>query len=179
MTRQTSLKTNSLDTRGIIIGGGIAGIIAGVVMAVAAMAFAGMMGLGFLAPLRMIAAALYGVDALIGGAEVLIAGLIIHMIVSAGFGIVFAALLSPRASGGAAFGWGLLYSVVVLGIMTAGVLPWSNPTMAVRVPLMAGAWFFEHLVYGAVLAITPGWVRSFSVQRPLAEVTPYPERRAA
>jgi hypothetical protein len=179
MANRTDVNRSSRDVRGIIVGGGLAGIIAGIAMAIFAMGYAGMMGMGFLAPLRLIAATLYGVEALIGGAGVLMVGLIIHILVSAMFGIIFAALLSSRASGRAAFASGLVYGVVVWAVMRWGVVSWADPTMAVRLPMMAAAFFIEHLVFGGVLAITPGLVRRWSRIRPLAEVRPYPERRVA
>ncbi len=179
MANRADVSRTTRDARGIIVGGGIAGIIAGIVMAMFAMGYAGMMGMGWLTPLRLIAATLYGVDALIGGSGVLLIGLIIHMMASAAFGIIFAALLPARASAGAAFGGGLLWGFFVWVIMTFAVISWLNPTMAARVSLISGAWFFEHLVFGAVLAITPGQVRSLSAEHSPAVVRAYPERRVA
>jgi len=44
------------------------------------------------------------------------------------------------------------------------VVPVSDPTMNVRIPMMAGAFFFEHLLYGIVLGITPAPIRQFGTQ---------------
>ena len=167
--------TNETRNRGSVWNGGIvAGIIAGVVMAMFSMGYAGMMGMGFLTPLRLLAGPLYGVDALIGGAGVLLVGLMVHMMVSAMYGVIFAALVGRRTSGGAAAGWGLLYGAVVWAVMRYGVVPITDSTMNDRIPVMAGAFFFEHLLFGIVLGITPALVRRFSTQ-----TTPAPVTRAA
>ena len=155
---------------GILVGGAISGIIAGIVMAMFSMGYPGMTGMGFLAPLRLIAATLYGVDALIGGSDVLMAGLIIHMMVSAVFGIIFAALLPRTAGGGTAFGLGIIYGIIIWGVMGYLVVPIVNPTMSVRIPVMAGAFWFEHVVFGMFLATTPSLVRSLS-RRPPSKTT--------
>lgn len=166
----------SKNVYGVISGGIIAGIIAGLVMAAFSMMYAAMVGVGFFTPLRLIAAALAGVTALIDGGGILTLGVAIHMMASAVFGIIFAALLPRRTSGGAAFGLGLVYGVVVWAVMTFIGLPAVNPVMGARVALMRGSWFFEHLLFGAVLAITPALVRRFSH---VPEVTSMPQRRMA
>ena len=74
------------DMRGVIIGGGIAGILAGIVMAMAAMFYAAANGSGFWLPVRSIAATWYGANALVGGAGVLIVGLVTHLGTSAKVG---------------------------------------------------------------------------------------------
>jgi hypothetical protein len=172
----TQIRTgNYRDARGIVLGGGLAGIIAGIVMAIFAMAYAGMTGMGFWTPLRLIAGALFGADALTGGGGVLLAGAIIHMMASAAFGIIFAALVPRTTGGGGALALGIIYAIAVWVVMTYLVVPIVNPTMSVRIPVMAGAFWFEHVIFGAVLGITPGLVRSLS-KRPPDVIE---ERRAA
>ena len=117
------------DVRGVIIGGGIAGILAGVVMAMAAMFYAAANGSGFFLPVRSIAATWYGANALLGGAGVLIAGLATHLGTSAFGGVVFAALPSSRKSATVALLSGLVWGVVVWAILSIAVMPWLNPTM--------------------------------------------------
>ena len=147
------------DLRGVIIGGGIAGILAGVVMAMAAMFYAAANGSGFLLPVRSIAATWYGANALFGGAGVLVAGLATHLGTSGFGGVVFAALPSSRKSATVALLSGLVWGVVVWAILSIAVMPWLNPTMYAgtvgREPVW---WFVLHLIYGGMLAITPGLV---------------------
>ena len=159
------------DVRGVIIGGGIAGILAGTVMAMAAMFYAAANGSGFFLPLRSIAATWYGANALLGGAGVLIAGLVTHLGTSVFGGVFFAALPSSRKSARVALISGLVWGVVVWSILSIAVMPWLNPTMysetVGREPVW---WFVLHLIYGGMLVFTPGLVRRFSAGWPAAAV---------
>jgi hypothetical protein len=157
------------DVRGVIIGGGVAGILAGSVMAMAAMFYAAANGSGFFSPVRSIAATWYGPNALVGGAGVLIAGLVTHLGTSAFGGVVFAALPSSRKSAITALLSGLVWGVVVWAILSFAVMPWLNPTMyAGTVGREPGWWFVFHLFYGGMLVVTPGLVRRVSARWPAA-----------
>ena len=161
---------------GVVGGGIVAGIIGGIVMAAFSMVHAAMVGVGFWTPLRLIAATTSGVDALIGGGGILIWGLMIHMMVSAMYGVILAALLPRRAGTAAGFGIGLAYGVAVWAVMTFIGLPLVNSTMQARIALMPGWWFFEHLLFGSVTgALIPVLVGRAQA----AEVKTYPERRIA
>ena len=159
------------DVRGVIIGGGIAGILAGIVMAMAAMFYAAANGSGFFLPVRSIAATWYGVNALVGGAGVLIVGLVTHLGTAAFGGVVFAALPSSRKSATVALLSGLVWGVVVWAILSFAVMHWLNPTMYAgtvgREPVW---WFVLHLIYGGMLVVTPGLVRRVSARLPVAQV---------
>lgn len=168
------------DLRGVIIGGGIAGILAGIVMAMAAMFSAAAHGSGFLFSVRNIAATWYGASALLGGAGVLIVGLVTHLGTSAVAGVAFAALPSSRKSATMALLSGLLWGVLVWAVLTFAVMPWLNPTMyAGTVGKDPGWWFAVHLFYGGMLVLTPGLVHRVSARSPAAEVKPYRESRHA
>lgn len=163
-----------LSMRGVIIGGGLAGILAGLVMALAAMSYAAANGSGFLLPVRSIAAAWYGRNALVGGAAVLLVGLVTHLGTSAFGGVVFAALPSSRKSATAELLGGLIWGVVFWAILSFVVMPWLNPTMyAGTVEREPGWWFVLHLIYGVMLVVTLRFVRRVSVRRPAAEVMGY------
>jgi hypothetical protein len=161
----------SFDLRGVIVGGAIAGILAGIVMAMAAMFYAAANGSRFWLPVRSIAATWYGANALAGGAGILIVGLVTHLGTSAFGGVVFAALPSSRKSATAALLSGLVWGVVVWAIMSFAVMPWLNPTMyAGTVGREPGWWFVFHLIYGGTLVVTPGLVRRSSARWPAAQV---------
>jgi hypothetical protein len=136
-----------------------AGIVGGILMAMFMMMYAAMALGSMWAPLRMLGATFYGPEALVGGAGVMLWGLMVHMMASAGLGALFAALIGARASGGAALGWGVAYGLAVLVGMTFLVLPWANPTMFARVQLIVGAWIIGHIVFGMGVALAPALMR--------------------
>jgi hypothetical protein len=153
-------KVNSFSNVVIIEGGAIGGVLAGIAMALIAMVTASMMGAGFLAPMKLIAATFYGAPALEGGARVIMAGLGMHVVTSAIFGITFAfitrlALFTPGGllAGSTAFG------VAIWALMTYFVLPAIDPVM--RNHLAAAPWFIEHVVFGMALGLTPFFERHF------------------
>ncbi len=78
---------------GRILGGAWSGAIAGLVMLGAAMVSGWALGEHPLTPLRAVACALYGVDGLVCGQAGILAGLGVHLAVSAAWGILFAAIL--------------------------------------------------------------------------------------
>jgi hypothetical protein len=139
--------------------GAAAGIVGGVVMAAFEMVYAYLEGGNAVAPLQAIAGTFYGPAALIGGGAVVVWGTLLHLAVASALGVAFAWIVGPYPRGGAAFGWGLAYGFAAMIAMTYFVLPWANPTMFERVPLMMGAWVAGHLIYGVCLAAVPGYIR--------------------
>lgn len=165
------------DGRGILLGGGLAGLGAGVVMLIACVAHAASSGLGAGLPIRLVAAQWYGLTALVAGADAIVVGLLTHLAVSALWGMILAALLRDRPGAAAAVGYGLGFGIGVWAVMTYLVLP-LNPTMRDRVVgLTPGWWFVAHLVFGGTLALTPRLYRAVA-SRPAAVQAP-PVRRAA
>jgi len=140
-------------------GGPVTGVIAGVIMAFVAMLTTAAQGLGFWLVPKMIAATFLGVDALVGGAGAIILGVIIHLIVSALFGLLFAFLTPRIISASSDFGLGIIYGVIIWAVMTFIILPIGNEVMRDRVALMPFAWFVQHLVFGGSLALTPYFER--------------------
>jgi uncharacterized membrane protein YagU involved in acid resistance len=145
-----------------VLGGLVAGVIAGIAMGMVSMLHAEATGEGFFLPLKLIAAAVYGVDALIGDAGVIVAGMAIHMMNSMIFGLIFSLLVGRRTSGIAALVWGLIYGAAIWALMTFIALPMADPTMRERVPLMPFSWFISHLVFGGMLFLTPLLSRAFT-----------------
>ncbi len=166
------MDSSRFEARGMVLGGGIAGILAGIVMAMAAMFYAAANGSGFWLPVRSIAATWYGANALVGGAGVLIVGMLTHLSTSAFWGMIFAAIPPGRKSATAALLSGLVWGVAIWAIMSFAVMSWLNPTMyAGTVKMEPGWWFFLHLIYGGTLVITPGLMRNVSARWHAAEVT--------
>jgi uncharacterized membrane protein YagU involved in acid resistance len=134
--------------------GALAGLIAGIVMIVISMIVAAGTGAGATMPLRLIAAALFGVDALVGGMGILLVGLIMHLAFSAVAGVVFAGIVGNVRTG-VAFGAGIVYGIIIWAVNTLGILPATDPTMSARSALMPGWWFVFHLIYGGMLFLVP------------------------
>lgn len=145
-----------------VAGGVVAGLIAGMAMEIVAMVHAWAIGAGFWLPAYMIAALWYGEPALIGGADVIIVGMLTHFATAAAFGLLFGLIVGRDFSTGAALVAGLVYGVAIWAVMTYVTLPLFNSVMYERAPsMMPGMWFILHLVYGAFLAFTPPLARAF------------------
>lgn len=146
----------------LLVLGAIAGMVAGVMMAMYAMiASTTFLGQGFFTPLYGIASPLLGPAAMMqsmkqgiyftGGPAAL--GLIIHMLWSALFGMVFALLAAfLRLRGMMALMGGLLYGLVVLMLMSFVVLPIVG---AATMPTTIGwpSFVIEHLIFGMILGL--------------------------
>lgn len=144
---------------GAIIAGGVsAGIIGGLAMAMFEMVYALMTMGNLLMPLRLMGATFYGPQALVGGIGVLMWGMVVHTMTSAVLGVIFAWIIGPNVSSAAAAGWGIGYGLVVMFVMMYLVLPWANPTMASRVPMMMGAQAIGHVLYGMCLGLAPAFI---------------------
>ena len=133
----------------------VAGVIAGVLMALTAMIRVATLGLGFWLPMKLVAAIAFGVSALIGGAWVILVGVLIHLAVAGGGGMLFGAAVGDRVSAGLAFAGGLAYGVLIWAFNTWIILPWANPVILEREMVAPAWWFVYHLVYGATLVLVP------------------------
>ncbi len=137
------------------IGTGIAGgIIAGIVMAMVAMVWMALAGEGFFKPLSVIASILMGKSAISGSFALVpdLLGAVIHMVLSAVFGLVFAfvAAHAPWSSEqiiGTATVYGLVLWIVNVVIIDANFIP-AGLSLA-PTPLL----IVVHLVYGIVLGL--------------------------
>lgn len=138
-----------------VLTGSLAGFAAGQAMLLFALLAHWAMGSGFWTPLLEISGAIHDEMGLVMGPPAAVAGFIIHSVVSAAWGIVFAALLPRRASPWAALWVGAIFGLGVWAVMAHGVLPWWNHAMSDRVALLPEWFLYEHLVYGLSLSITP------------------------
>jgi hypothetical protein len=164
--------------RGVILGGGLAGIIGAILMGIAMCIYAAISGAGWRAPLQMIAATFYGPMAFVGAAGVTAIGVLTHLAIGALLGMVFAALTLGIASAMKSFWLGIVYSIAVWAFMTYVILAVFDATMASRVAMMPVFWFFVHWVYGAFTGwLTPGLRRALGF--PGAEAAPTVVERAA
>lgn len=132
----------------------IGGVIAGVAMVTAAMVWMALVGQGFFKPLDVIASILMGKAAINPGFQVVpeLVGIMIHLALSALFGLFFAFAVSRASwpSGaiiGAALAYGLLLWIVNVVIIDANFIP-AGLSLA-PTPLM----IVVHLVFGLVLGL--------------------------
>jgi hypothetical protein len=160
VTADRPAEHRGVDTKENLLAGILAGITGAILMALWSMGYSAAQGLGFFLPMRLIAATLFGVEALVGDAGVLLVGMMIHLATAGVWGALFALLL-PRHAGYAVslfagLVWGLL---IVLIAMTFLILPWVDPIMRERVALTTFSWIVTHLIYGVVLGLLVPFLR--------------------
>jgi hypothetical protein len=138
----------------------IAGLAASMVMGMLEMLFEAVSGTGFWSPVVFIAATILR-DLQSATTPVpfmplpVILGLMGHMMNSVIFGIVFAAVVARRVRGvGALVGAGIVYSLVVLGVMWFAVVPLVDPVMLKLDGLLFA---IAHMMWGAALGLVLGW----------------------
>lgn len=144
-TKRPSAALTSFALRGAL--GGIAG---GVVFGALNMWFAHSMGMPADMPLMMIATIVQGEAALAAGTASSVLGLVVHMILSASFGVVLALLIrrlrtdALRALAGLVFGLGLyLVNFLVISPIAFGVFQDANQPLELT----------THLVFGSVAVL--------------------------
>ncbi len=147
-----------------LIFGAIAGMIGGVLMAMFTMiATATYLHMGFFTPMYAIAAPLIGRQALMAsmthgvfyfalGPAVL--GLVVHMMWSALWGIIFGLIARGlHLSGAAAIISGLIYGVIVMLIMAYIIVP--NVGAPNLLQMVGWSFVISHLLYGLPLGLWP------------------------
>jgi len=138
------------------IGAGVAaGLIGAFLMAAWSMSYAAAQGLGFWAPMKLVAGTWFGIETLIGGGGVILAGIATHLVMASVYGGIFGFLLPDRARLGTSVIAGLVYAGLVLSLMTFAVLPWLDPVMRQRVDLIWFSWIVTHTLFGLSLGLVP------------------------
>ncbi len=132
----------------------VGGVVAGIAMAMVAMVWMMLAGAGFWKPMDLIASILLDKSAITGGFQVVpeLLGMMIHLMLSAVFGLIFAAVAAQTSwSSGAiiaaALAYGLLLWIVNVVIIDTLFIPAGlslAPTLLIVV---------VHLVYGLVLGL--------------------------
>jgi uncharacterized membrane protein YagU involved in acid resistance len=149
-----STNVSSQPSAGILTGAG-AGLVAGIVMALVAMMATAIMGKGPFAPPAMIAAIVLGPAAMMTpSVGVIVIGLVLHMILSMMFGVVFVLIASRIATStillGAAYGIVLwIVNFYGLSFVSSGAR-----AMVANEPIMLAV--LTHLVFGIVLGAIVG-----------------------
>lgn len=161
----------------VVRAGVLSGLLGGVLMAVVATRVALSTGDAGFQPLRYIGAAIIGTDALDGGPDATAAGILVHLVTSIAWAIVFTAVVDIRTRPLAALGLGVAASLLILTIMTFGVLPFLDMPMYGHVMDDLVSWAVAHLAYGVGLSTAP-WLRRRARADELAalDVLDVPER---
>lgn len=142
------------DTGTWIRHGAVGGLIGGMVMAMVAMLYTLVAQGDLLAPLKQMGATFFRSDS--GSAGSLIAGLMLHMMMSVVFGIVFALIVRGRATGsGPLFVAGMIFIAVEWAIARFVVLPLVDEPLVATFGAIGG--IIAHAMYGAVLALWLAW----------------------
>lgn len=150
----------------VLEGGMVAGLIGGCMVALGCMASAAVAGYGFLFPFNLIGATFNGPEALVGGTSVMLWGLSVHVLTSVAFGILYALMVRSDVQNTTSLLGGVIYGMVIAGLMTYVVLPWANPVLHERVSMMPSSWFFIHALFGLGVASAPMLERHLGKQVP-------------
>lgn len=136
----------------------VVGMVAGMAMAMFAMVVAALAGDGFWAPPRAIAASVFGTGHAGAGFVLgsVLAGVVIHMMMSGGFGIVyalFAGLVTRTLSVGAQLMLGMAWGLILWAVNTALITPRLAGGQLFTQAMPAWAWLVAHLMFGAALGL--------------------------
>ncbi len=131
--------------------GAIAGLIGGITMAMVTMMLTGMMGMGIWAMPKMIGGLALGPQAVMtGGVAVIVAGLMIHMMLSVMFGLVYAMIVNVVTRELWLTGLTLGIALWLVNFYAVGAV-WPAAAMMQKEPLALAA--LSHLVFGTVTAL--------------------------
>ncbi len=152
--------------------GAIGGLIAGMVMAMVAMLYTLIARGDLLAPLKQMGATFFAADS--GSVASLGAGLVLHMMVSILFGVLFALVVRERIAGlGPLVLAGMFFIVIEWAIARFVVLPIVDRPLVTTFGASGG--IAAHLMFGVVLG---GWLAWRAALSPSPATSPT-ERRIA
>ena len=156
---------SACTTRDTLIVGALAGLTAGIGMAMWAMLTSIWHGVDILAPFETIGATFMGPNATHATFAMTAYGMLIHGAMSAVLGVLFVALLPPTCSCRFACAAGLGFGLAVLLAMTYVVTPAVNPVMRHAVEAIPKSWILQHAIFGAMLAVVPVYWRYYREER--------------
>jgi hypothetical protein len=152
--RGRTVRTELEPSRAIALGvtGGLAG---GIAMGLLSILLSDVSGAGALLPLQLVAAAFYGVDALLGGSLITLLGAVLHLVSSAFWGAMFSLIFrrEPKSGAIARAIEGLCFGAFLWLVMWELVLPSVDPVLRDRAALASGSFFALHLLYGLIVAL--------------------------
>jgi hypothetical protein len=136
----------------------VAGLIAGMMMAMFAMVVAAIAGYGFWAPPRAIASTVIGESHFGGGFDLgsVVLGLAIHMMASPIFGVLYAigvSLIGSRVPLVVQMTTGIAWGIGLWAINTYVVAPVLPGGQLFTDAMPGWSWFVGHLIFGAMLGV--------------------------
>lgn len=150
-------------TSEIVKAGIVAGLVGGVLMAVFAM-IAGATYLdqdAWYIP-RLIGSTFFDPQTPLERPMIALWGVVLHLIISAAFGVIFATMVRPTTPGAMAMLVGIAFALGIYVLMTFLVVPLVNTVMAARVSTMMGTLLVMHILYGSGLATAPALRQVFA-----------------
>lgn len=100
----------------------------------------------------MQALGMMGMVAMLAGSESLAVGWVVHLVISAVFGVVYGAVVAPRITGwGAGLGTGVVYGALLWVIGPLLLMPFKMGMPVFTIDAMALQSLLGHLVFGLVL----------------------------
>ena len=159
----------------ILKAGVVSGLIGGLMMAVWAAMATLAMGLGPLEFPQLIGATFRGADALLTPMGVTVAyGVLLHLVVSAGLGCLFASMVQRGTPKGLAALGGVAFALGVFVMMVFVLVPVVNPQLSHHIAMMPFTLLLMHMLYGACVGLAPMLRRNFArgneLQRGAAEM---------
>ena len=139
----------------LLLAGGGAGLVGGVLMMLWMILAALVDDRGALSALRPIGLTFLGDSAVEGTPLVTAWGIFLHLAVAAALGVPLAAMLAPGFPYGSGFVIGVGYAWVLMAVAAALVLPAVNPTLRDHMPALGGAWVIACALYGAAVGAGP------------------------
>jgi hypothetical protein len=148
-----------------------AGVLSGVLAAVAMMAFMAVVsavdGGAPLDALRAVGTTLRGADASTEGPLPVAWGAFLHLVVGAGLGVAFTALVPKDLGGSASAVLGAGSGLIAMAFALMALVPRLAPGLQPRMSAHGGAWVIAHALFGAVLGLGPWlWRRMEERTRP-------------
>ncbi|MGB2921877.1 MAG: DUF6789 family protein [Mycobacterium sp.] len=146
-----------------LVRGAIGGAVGGALMAVWSVLAMGLTGVGYWTPINLFAHTAFA-SAPLGATfslPALIIGLLIHFAVAIGFGVVFAAMMTPARgwlpTTATSAGSGLVYGLVIWLVMH--FLVWSSADAVAASAFTPWIFAVGHLIYGLTLGLALGRVQ--------------------
>jgi hypothetical protein len=146
---------SALEKHELLASGAVCGIAGGVIMIAIAAAGAQSEGLAPAHALRTIGESFVGVGAFETEGARIAFGAVVHLAVSATFGVLAASLLPRDFEVASGVGVGVGFALFALGLMMSLIVPWANPGFRSGMQDIGGTWVLAHAAFGVAVGLAP------------------------